>query len=456
MPLSTILCAIPAACWNPRPKNPAHFHVLAPLLAEFSLVERRLRLEVNIDDERRRYRRLVQQIGAIVLEYARRVDHERGFRETMARHLFPAMHLGREYTDFLYCRHLQSNVDPAIDDTLGIGSLVLRPAALATHRTGFLAEARRMGYADYPALSSRHEFLGWSLGGGLVEAADGVSAYACQDDREVIVRPRPIWPDWVTRIAPRLTPSERRLPAPGSRLSTLRGPHDNGAADDDTGDWRRYQANTRQTPSFMKQRLHQQIEAALRGEGAVNMSNQKHATTVQVLSRFLHRDPDAPPGEIPIIYGDGSIAPPFPLRCVERLAPDWRSDRELRAALISMRHLPLDRHIHLNWLRNVEVPANKTFALADQTCYQESLEQFELLRERYADRRLALYLYHTGFPPAIVGFYRALANVLCHASGNGDKPRRAWLQVIPLLQPVGGEDSGRYAEGTPWPERERG
>ena len=97
----------------------------------------------------------------------------------------------------------------------------------------------------------------------------------------------------------------------------------------------------------------------------------------------------------------------------------------------------------MNWYRNIEVPTGEGLAASDESCYQYSMRQLAQLLSTNKAHRLRIHLYHTGYMPAIVGFYRAVMSIL--RSGNYGK---GCLQVIPKLQPEGDD----YAEGRPWPE----
>jgi hypothetical protein len=103
--------------------------------------------------------------------------------------------------------------------------------------------------------------------------------------------------------------------------------------------------------------------------------------------------------------------------------------------LLSMRHQDMDKFSDMAWFRNVNVSKSRSLALSDEYCYQESLKQFEQIEPILP---MCIHLYHTGFQPAIIGFYRAFAKMKNEGKING-------LSVIPQYF-----DGIRYQPGTVW------
>ena len=80
---------------------------------------------------------------------------------------------------------------------------------------------------------------------------------------------------------------------------------------------------------------------------------------------------------------------------------------------MSMRHLQIDRVVDMAWFRNREVSQSRSLAESDEFCFKYALERFQELSDiTSAEKPLQLEIYHTGFEPASVGFYRALVAVL--------------------------------------------
>ncbi|MDR1383186.1 MAG: hypothetical protein LBJ67_04970 [Planctomycetaceae bacterium] len=176
----------------------------------------------------------------------------------------------------------------------------------------------------------------------------------------------------------------------------------------------------------MIERLSLEIEKSLPVNGKINMSNQPHEVSSTVLGRFLFKNDSKDSGNIRIVYADGSEAKPFPLRML--VEPTEQTTPELfvlSTALMSMRHLELDSIVDWAWYRNKEVSQTRPLAESDEFCFQYSIKQIEELYKAYEGKPVLLKMYHTGFEPAVIGFYRALVLELSSFH------RRGWLQVNP-------------------------
>lgn len=75
--------------------------------------------------------------------------------------------------------------------------------------------------------------------------------------------------------------------------------------------------------------------------------------------------------------------------------------------LLSVRHVEMDIDVDGAWLRNREISLPRPAGVTDQIVYEQSMEQFKIIS---AQGPVALHLYQTGLPTAVVGFYRALIN----------------------------------------------
>ncbi len=166
----------------------------------------------------------------------------------------------------------------------------------------------------------------------------------------------------------------------------------------------------------LQQQMQDAITTVREGRfGQINFSSQSHNTIADVLHEFVYvtSDEAIAPVYVNVLYGDGSRGKPFPLCCLAPLRPEatapLRHIAPLRVALISMRHLEMDHLVDVAWLLNKDLPKGRPLAEVDTFSYQETQRQ---LREGLSNGPLKLYLYHTGFQPAIVGFYRALVEEL--------------------------------------------
>ena len=152
------------------------------------------------------------------------------------------------------------------------------------------------------------------------------------------------------------------------------------------------------------------------------MSHQPHEVTTEVLAEFVTCAEGEEPGVIRVVYADGSEARPFPLRCLPPAKTGSEPEVLLKAALMSMRHLEIDPLVDFAWFRNREVSQTRALADSDAFCFEYSQKQFAELRAVYRGKRLTLHLYHTGFEPAALGFYRALTLTL---------QQERWITVVP-------------------------
>jgi hypothetical protein len=167
-----------------------------------------------------------------------------------------------------------------------------------------------------------------------------------------------------------------------------------------------------------------EIEEALPTNGKVNMSNQPHEVSTEVLGQFVRASAGQVPGRVRVTYADGSEAKPFPLRILPvNSAPAPANPVEISVALMSMRHLELDPMVDWAWYRNKEVSQTRPLAESDEFCFQYSLKQLTELHDAYAGHALVLNMYHTGFEPAAIAFYRAVAMTLMRQRGR--------LRVVP-------------------------
>lgn len=185
---------------------------------------------------------------------------------------------------------------------------------------------------------------------------------------------------------------------------------------------------------------------------AWNFSNTAHEVIIEVLNEFVYLNKEPPTNEkqIGVIYADGSQGRPFPLRCLARQNLELLDKVEedcikLRATLISMRHLSLDREVDLTWFRNIEASRIQKMAESDNICYELSILRIqEAFREvKTTDKAgLLLRLYHTGLQPAVVGFYRALTEKAIPEWRKAEK----FLGIIPMYF----RGDGHFEVGRMW------
>jgi hypothetical protein len=184
--------------------------------------------------------------------------------------------------------------------------------------------------------------------------------------------------------------------------------------------------------------LRDQIRVAIATGQVLSVGAQaKHEVLTEVLRELHH--PSAPSGAIRLMFAvEGSEAAPFPFgglpsRADQSSQPD-RPGTRLTLGLMSMRHTEIDADVSGYWFRNrlVSVPG-RSQAETEAYCYRDTLTRLR----RMADGGVTeLHVRHTGFEPAVIGFYRAAAEII----------RDTTLTVRPSYLIGRG-----IVEGTPWP-----
>ena len=160
-----------------------------------------------------------------------------------------------------------------------------------------------------------------------------------------------------------------------------------------------------------------------------------------LLAEALHNltfDALAKRAPLRVAFEDGSECPPLsiggfldPGFTAER----WTGVRPLRVSLMSMRHLDQDAFVDMAWFRNADLSRERRAAEIEALAYRTSRDLFgELVSRRGL---VVLEVFHTGFKPALIGFYRALGDVLFEQRGR--------LCVQPMYH-----RSSRPELGTPW------
>jgi hypothetical protein len=160
-------------------------------------------------------------------------------------------------------------------------------------------------------------------------------------------------------------------------------------------------------------------------------SGARHDVLTELLREL--QEPHVPSGNMRILYVDSSEPIPFPVG-----GGEWRPaspGRTVRLGLMSMRHTKLDLDVDGYWFRNRAVSLPRTLAETDASCADQSIA---LLHQLSRSGVTYIELVHTGFEPAAVGCYRAIARWL------GD-PRCLPIRVQPYYL----NDPGLLA-GTPW------
>lgn len=179
------------------------------------------------------------------------------------------------------------------------------------------------------------------------------------------------------------------------------------------------------------------LQAALDQVGrnaAIDPLSVSNRVLTKALRRFVAAEPGRRRVDVPVEYRDGSIAPNFPLGAVamaDKPLPDWPV---LKVTLLSVRHVEMDHLVQGAWFRNTRISRAGPTGLVDADAFAISQDQLAQLR---AKGPRIIEMYQTGFQPAVMGFYRAVAHALIEHPGS--------VCVVPQYFVRTG-----FEEGAPW------
>lgn len=413
----TLICAIPAECWDFRKPAPAPWHELQSILRRCMTCHRRIPKGVNRDRELKIYQSLLSELSQWLLAGRVSTKVARKPRKMLAAGKLPALSLDGSWHQFLSLVQEHESSPMGLEHPQALGARIIPPDSVKNHVRRIKDYLSRCSHPE--KLKARQAFIRSCVGGklpGFVELpVPGL------DDGEP--------EQHITPVVERESLLKRLLnwiksffvqPEPESEAPTARPL------------WEEYGPESGNRGEFLRSTLNRQIETALHyPRESVNLGNFRHPLVTDALSQFLvRRGGQKTTQRIRITHSDGSTGEPFPLFVVQPYADTWRSVRDLHIGLISMRHLPLDREIDFYWFTNEEVPARGAGAAAERYCFQASLTKLKALHTAYKGQTIRIYMYHTGFLPAVMGFYRSVATVL-EESGNRDP----WLRVVPVFGP---------------------
>ncbi len=411
---TTLFCVLPPVLWESGPNHGGPEGVIQQLLQDLRATERRLRKGLNLETEATRYAECDEQLQSAV-RAAADVHSDptlQKFASSLQKSHLPAVCLESDYFDLLV-RVDTAGPESRFDPHLRFGASYYSPEQVASHIPLFEKLATEFGYRERAGVRARLQWLrDFVLPGrhGVVELLELSLGTGTAKPMDESKRSKPVRP------ISKFTQSDS-----GQQLKATSG------------------------EEAMKQRLGAWIEDALESDSTVNASNQSHVITTEVLAKYVmaNQARHDQKQKIRIVYGDGSEARPFPLRCLSnKCLAAANEDAVLSIGLISIRHLEMDHAIDFAWFRNQETSRGGSSAETDEYCYQKSLEQLFDLQQSYSGKHLTLRMYHTGLEPAVVGFYRAVVTSLRDA-----EPNQHWLRVIPSY--FLGEN--RYQSGMHWP-----
>ncbi len=388
--------AIPRQFWEDL--KPGRLGFLA---AEALSSERRLEKEINLATESNRYAQLCRRLEEEAFQLSSFRWHVElpQLRTALQSGTCGLVAIEQSYLEIVWSALLH----PAWER---FGRSFFVPDQVETHRHSFALWTRQMSLNDHPAVIARKSFLdiASACGAGLVE----FQLHSMPGNN-----PR-AFPPWHPMTQVRVEKVTLAAVNGGEVLEGLGG-----------------KARTQ---------LRSQITDALKSGYPVCFGNQaSHDTITECLHEFVYAQNQAnTPSRLRVVYADGSEAEPFPVLCLPQGTTIVES-KVIRVALLSMRHLSLDAEIDFCWFRNREVSRSWALAEADAFCYRETMRQ---LREATMKAPLHMILYHTGFEPACVGFYRGLVDYLSERRQQ-DKPSN--ISVEPRIF-----RGNRYESGSIW------
>lgn len=392
------LCAIPESYWDKEIEGID----IARFAHDALGCERRISKEVNLDNEYARYTLLCQQLEREVIssEKVQSTKSAQEFQAVVSNGRFAAQPMQAGYLALLSRGNDET-------EKWRLGNSFYFPNEIEEHIKAFSAWTTAEDVAETPVARQRIAFFQWAaaMKCGVVELQSGFHL-AAEQEHEVN-----------QRLYPYFTEDEESgqyIEVPEFALS--------GIEIEFFGRKGRKQHYARI--------LRKQIQDALKSGEPVSFGNQApHDVITEVLHEFVFVPPKETikPVNLRIMYADGSEAEPFPLTCLPLLAGEQTDKADpLRVALMSMRHLEMDPDTDFCWFRNREVSRTRTLSETDQFCFDTTLTQ---LKDSLKIGDLALHLFHTGFEPAIIGFYRGVVCTLLNIQG---KVGSSVLSVTPF------------------------
>lgn len=409
------LCAIPRPVWEDT--SNVYGVGISRFVTDALGCERRIAKEVNLANEYSRYTLVCRRMEQDILQSGRlRITKDaQAFHEARSANFFPTLVLQAGYLTLL-----SRTLDQPGQERLG--ACFFPPGEVGKHLQVFKRWAKEQGLIDTPLVKQRLNFFSWAQQAecGVVELQYG---FQLADERQLQAVS-----SYGYAAESVLKENDHYIELP--EFAT------DGLAIEFFGHKGKKQ--------HLARILEGQIRQALQTGEPVNFGNQApHDVITEVLHRFVF----VPPGEMVqpvkmrVVYVDGSEAEPFPLFCLPLPTNQTNSPVfPLRVALMSMRHLELDSEIDYYWFRNRDVSRTRTLAETDQFCFDTTKIQ---LKDSLALGDLDIHLYHTGFEPAVVGFYRGVVRALLGLSKQQGGPA---FSVTPFYL-IGGSD---HEEGNIW------
>lgn len=183
------------------------------------------------------------------------------------------------------------------------------------------------------------------------------------------------------------------------------------------------------------ERWDQQLAWAIDLNGALVPSGVSNRVLTEGLRKYVDIKNVKRSGTARVVYRDGSEAKPFPIGQLSLTKNRAEKAPVFRVTLLSMRHPEMDAIVDAAWLRNRDISQVRPMSETDNLVYEISKRQLEQIASRGSR---IVKLYQTGLEPAIIGFYRALAEHIA-------------IHLNPIsVEPYYYSKSRGFEEGTVW------
>lgn len=382
------LCALPSSAWSSATPETVSALNIARFADDALGCERRIEKGVNLADEHSRYtlccQRLEQEI--ILRGQPRPISHVRELDAAVRAGQIPLLEIDPDYLRL---------IAESADGPSGarIGASFFPPDQIGVHISAFATWAKLKGHVEHSAIAQRLAFY---------QAAEKLK-YGVVEIQSAFYASSPVS---TASTAAFREPLASKIPEQFVTIPEF-------VAEEEAIEFFAVQGSKQRLAAVLRKQI---LEALQTGEPANFGSQAPHDVITEVLNEFVFVPSGQPvqPVNMRVVYADGSESMTFPLFCLPRLNDNTEVMANshvapLRAAMMSMRHLELDPEIDFCWFRNYDVSRTRTLAETDQFCYEATLRH---LQDSLAAGDLVLHLYHTGFEPAILGFYRGLVKTL--------------------------------------------
>lgn len=397
---------------------------LQSLVLDIQDLEERISFGSNLENERKRYSLVRDRIEFLLMFNQLLSDKQAQVLTT---------ELGEEYQTAL---DVMLGAYPDDSYRIGVGKSIILLNHLVNHSKQFASLARQAGVQDNPAIKERLHFLQQAVRDNLfvVEVVNPSFYSEIEYPARGMAR--------VTSLFKGQEPVDEQEADPYEILdaySQLR------VSDETT------KFNRKPKIEITREALQKALNAVISGqETALNLGNfdwgehDPNDIVTEALHEYVFAQPPRgvrTPLSVPIVYMDGSRADTFPFYAFKNVKKVRGLDKipVLKVGMISSRHPELDSKVDIYWLRNQEISGKGVGAETDQISYSQSKQLFAQMRGE-GDYNIAFY--QTGLFPALIGFYRALAEELIFRS-NGKYPV---LVVTPQYFRGGTE----YEPGSTW------